>query len=89
MLRYSCSLCVPLFVPSPHRLVLSVIIASSLPPPSANCGDPAPYQHDDGSWSMVCDHFPDDFYLATAPHYSGPWTIQRALGSTCDLQEAK
>ena len=33
----------------------------------AQCGDPAPFQHDDGSWSLVCDTFPEDFYVATAP----------------------
>lgn len=36
----------------------------------AQCGDPAPFQHDDGSWSMVCDTFPDDFFVATAPYVS-------------------
>eukprot|EP01047_Picozoa_sp_COSAG01_P060403 COSAG01_NODE_7399_length_3222_cov_3.645853_3_plen_74_part_00 len=29
---------------------------------------------------MVCDTFPDDFYVARAPHYSGPWTIGNSLG---------
>ena len=38
----------------------------------AQCGDPAPFQHDDGSWSMVCDTFPDDFYVATAPYAYAP-----------------
>ena len=46
----------------------------------ALCGDPAPFQHPDGSWSMVCDLFPCDFYVATAPHYAGPWTIHKSLG---------
>jgi hypothetical protein len=32
---------------------------------------------------MVCDTFPDDFYIATAPHYAGPWTIRHSL-SGCD-----
>jgi hypothetical protein len=50
---------------------------------SATCGDAAPFQHQDGSWSMVCDTFPDDFYIATAPHYAGPWTIHHSL-SGCD-----
>ena len=37
---------------------------------------------------MVCDHFPNDFYTATAPHYAGPWTIGTSLGG-CDENKAK
>ena len=44
------------------------------------CGDPSPLQHPDGTWSLACNSWPNDIFLATAPHYSGPWSERRDIG---------
>jgi hypothetical protein len=47
----------------------------------SQCGDPSPLQHPDGTWSLVCNQWPNDIFMATAANFSGPWSARHDLGS--------